>query len=160
MPAALPWTFFSAVRGCSDEDAQVSLLPLGASMPPPRLSTWVSAGVSFSTRPNGLTAPNRHRYGRRMGFMRKALFLGTGGLSGVAGVKANSKKDRTAKAAEKQLRLQKQARRAGQRPVRTATSTRAAGGPAAELERLAKLHASGALTAQEFAVAKARVLGR
>jgi hypothetical protein len=43
-----------------------------------------------------------------MGFMRKALFVGTGGASGMAGVKANSKKDRTAKATEKQLRLQKQ----------------------------------------------------
>jgi len=40
--------------------------------------------------------------------MRKALFLGTGGLSGAAGVRANSKKDRAAKAAEQQVRLQKQ----------------------------------------------------
>jgi ribosomal protein L7/L12 len=40
-----------------------------------------------------------------MGFMRKALFLGTGGVSGVA-VRANSKKERTAKAAEKQAQLQ------------------------------------------------------
>jgi DNA-directed RNA polymerase subunit RPC12/RpoP len=43
-----------------------------------------------------------------MGFMRKALFLGTGGLSGMAGVRANSKKERTAKATEKQVRLTKQ----------------------------------------------------
>ena len=43
-----------------------------------------------------------------MGFMRKALFLGTGGLSGAAGIKANSKKERTAKALEKQVRMQKQ----------------------------------------------------
>jgi hypothetical protein len=42
-----------------------------------------------------------------MGFMRKALFVYTGGLSGLA-VKANSKKERTAKAAEKQVRLQQQ----------------------------------------------------
>ena len=42
-----------------------------------------------------------------MGFMRKALFLGTGGASGFV-VKANSKKDRTAKALEKQNRLIKQ----------------------------------------------------
>jgi hypothetical protein len=34
-----------------------------------------------------------------MGFMRKALFLGTGGASGMV-VKANSKKDRSAKALE------------------------------------------------------------
>jgi hypothetical protein len=51
-----------------------------------------------------------------MGFMRKALFLGTGGLSGMAGVRANSKKERTAKAVEKQVRLQQQALR---RPTRT-----------------------------------------
>jgi hypothetical protein len=44
--------------------------------------------------------------------MRKALFLGTGGLSGMAGVRVNSKKERTAKAAEKQVQLQ-QALRGG-----------------------------------------------
>jgi hypothetical protein len=42
-----------------------------------------------------------------MGFMRKALFVGTGGVSGVV-VKANSKKDRSAKALEQQVRLQKE----------------------------------------------------
>ncbi len=46
--------------------------------------------------------------------MRKALFVGTGGLSGAAGIKANSKKDRTAKAAEQQVRLQKQMLRGSQ----------------------------------------------
>ena len=49
-----------------------------------------------------------------MGFMRKTLFLGTGGMSGLV-VKANSKKERTAKAAEKQVRLQRQALRTNQR---------------------------------------------
>jgi hypothetical protein len=49
-----------------------------------------------------------------MGFMRKALFLGTGGVSGL-GVRANSKKERTAKAAEKQVRLQKQMLSGGKR---------------------------------------------
>jgi hypothetical protein len=48
-----------------------------------------------------------------MGFMRKALFVYTGGLSGLA-VKANSKKERTAKAAEKQVRLQQEQLRRGQ----------------------------------------------
>ena len=42
-----------------------------------------------------------------MGFMRKALFIGTGGASGFF-VRANSKKERTAKALEKQLQLQRQ----------------------------------------------------
>lgn len=43
-----------------------------------------------------------------MGFMRKGLFVATGGASGMAGLKANSKKERTAKAMEQQVRLQKQ----------------------------------------------------
>lgn len=87
-----------------------------------------------------------------MGFMRKALFVYTGGLSGVA-VKANSKKERTAKAAEKQLRLQQQAART----VRAAPSPppRSTVG---EIERLAVLHTSGALTDAEFADAKAKIL--
>ncbi len=42
-----------------------------------------------------------------MGFLRKATFVATGGLSGVA-IKANSKKERTAKALEKEARLQKE----------------------------------------------------
>jgi hypothetical protein len=44
-----------------------------------------------------------------MGLLRKTLFIGTGGLSGVAGVRANSKKERSAKALEKQLALQERA---------------------------------------------------
>jgi hypothetical protein len=48
-----------------------------------------------------------------MGFLRKALWVGTGGVSGMAGVKANSKKARTANALEQQSRLmQQQARQA------------------------------------------------
>lgn len=43
-----------------------------------------------------------------MGFLRKSLFVATGGLSGAAGIKANSKKERTAKAQEAQLRLMRQ----------------------------------------------------
>ena len=172
-----------------------------------------------------------------MGFMRKALFVSTGGLSGVA-VKANSKKERTAKAAEKQVRLQQQTLRVQRRaipdslprspappvgldsPGRLARATRrearegparefhraadaadaaraqaltagatpeeaqaeaayaavahatgrfhaldaqrteqsAEVGVASELEQLAALHASGALTDAEFAAAKAKVL--
>jgi hypothetical protein len=53
--------------------------------------------------------------------MRKVLFLGTGGLSGMAGVRANSKKERTAKAAEKQVRLQEQAMRPELRTPRAST---------------------------------------
>jgi hypothetical protein len=46
-----------------------------------------------------------------MGFLRKGLFVASGGLSGAAGVKANSKKERTAKALEQQNRLAKKAAR-------------------------------------------------
>jgi hypothetical protein len=42
-----------------------------------------------------------------MSFMRKTLFVGTGGASGLA-VNANSKKDRSAKALERQVRFQKE----------------------------------------------------
>jgi hypothetical protein len=96
-----------------------------------------------------------------MGFMRKALFVGTGGLSGMAGVRANSKKERTAKAAEKQVRLQKQTRVA--RPTRTtstvARTVRSGDHTASELERLAALHGRGALTDAEFSAAKGKLLG-
>jgi maltodextrin utilization protein YvdJ len=47
--------------------------------------------------------------------MRKALFVGTGGASGLV-VKANSKKERIAKATEKQLKLQQQQLRVQQQP--------------------------------------------
>ena len=45
-----------------------------------------------------------------MGFMRKALFVGTGGASGAVGIKANSKKERIAKASERELALERDAR--------------------------------------------------
>lgn len=109
-----------------------------------------------------------------MGFMRKALFVSTGGLSGVAGVKANSKKERTAKATEKQVRLQKQQLKAAksaarnishQQPQTMQTTSAVPPSPAtnpslaAELERLAALHRDGALSEEEFAAAKGRLLG-
>src|SRR3989442_1570750 len=53
-----------------------------------------------------------------MGFMRKALIIGTGGL---APVKARSHRERTANAAEKQLRLQERAL-AGTQPVTMSTA--------------------------------------
>jgi hypothetical protein len=56
-----------------------------------------------------------------MGFLRKGLFVATGGVSGAAGIKANSKKERTAKALEAQNRAAKQA-------SRTATPTLAGTG--------------------------------
>lgn len=114
-----------------------------------------------------------------MGFMRKSLFVATGGLSGAAGVKANSKKDRAAKAAEKQLKLMKHQARLAQRqaapppmppaqlpgpPVRhlPASAPAPLPGPTLvdELARLAQLKESGALTDEEFAAAKAKLLGQ
>jgi hypothetical protein len=50
-----------------------------------------------------------------MGFLRKATFVATGGTSGLF-IKANSKKERTAKALEAQVRLQKQALKQSQPP--------------------------------------------
>lgn len=65
----------------------------------------VAATATTSLGGRRLAAPDK-RKGVRMGFVRKATFLGTGGVSGVA-FKANSKKERAANAAEKQLALQK-----------------------------------------------------
>ena len=126
-----------------------------------------------------------------MGFMRKALFVATGGLSGLV-FKDNSNKERTAKANEKQVRLQKQtkvtrrkvkaaprprtqaarrqtqaggtqaARRPKPQPARPSTVAPIVGagnGTTIELERLADLHGRGALTNEEFAAAKAKILG-
>jgi hypothetical protein len=108
-----------------------------------------------------------------MGFIRKALFVATGGLSGLV-FKDNSTKERTAKAAEKQVRPQKQTKRAARRPTakaarrptsraaRTSTVPKPVGagnGTTNELERLADLHRRGALTSEEFAAAKAKILG-
>jgi len=107
-----------------------------------------------------------------MGFMRKALLIATGGLSGLV-FKDNSKMKRTATAAEKQVRPKKQtkitrpkpqaARRpkpqAARRPKRQAARTSTVNGTAKELERLADLQGRGALTDEEFAAAKAKILG-
>jgi hypothetical protein len=140
-----------------------------------------------------------------MGFMRKALFVATGGLSGLV-FKDESNKKRTANAtkAKKTVRAKKQtkvtvaksqpARRskaptaraakpqassrpkpqAARRPkpqaahrpapqaARASTAAQAPGalsGTSSELERLANLHARGVLTREEFAAAKAKILG-
>lgn len=72
----------------------------------------------------------------------------------IRGSRAESQKERAAKAAEKQVRLQQQALRARQTAVPLARPS-----TAGELERLAGLRASGALTDAEFAAAKAKILG-
>jgi hypothetical protein len=119
-----------------------------------------------------------------MGFTRKALFIATLGLSGLV-LKDNSKKKpaakatNTAKAAKKKVRPKRQtkvtrpttraarrrkpqARRPAPQAARTSTVAQTGGagnGTAHELERLADLHARGALTDEEFAAAKAKILG-
>ena len=114
-----------------------------------------------------------------MGFIQKALFVATAGLSGRV-FKDNSKQARTAKADAERLRPRKQtkvirpkpqaARRpkpqAGRRPKpqagrasTVAPIVGAGNGTTNELERLADLHVRGALTDDEFAAAKAKILG-
>ena len=114
-----------------------------------------------------------------MGFMRKALFVATAGLSGRV-FKDNSKKERTAKADAQRVRPRKQtkatrpkpqaarrakpqaARRAKPQAARRSTVAPIVGsgnGTTNELERLADLHVRGALTDEEFAAAKAKILG-
>ena len=101
-----------------------------------------------------------------IGLMRKALFVMTGGLSGRV-FKDDSKKKRTAKAPERQVRterqpkatpLKRETRRPKPRAARKATAAKV-NGTANALDRVAKLHGQGALTDEEFAAAKARILG-
>ncbi len=113
-----------------------------------------------------------------MGFTRKVLFIATFGLSGLV-FKDNSKEKPTARAAQEQVRPKRQtkakrptpqasrqtrpqARRPKPQAARTSTAAQTAeagNGTATELERLAELHGSGALTGAEFAAAKAKILG-
>lgn len=121
-----------------------------------------------------------------MGFLRKSILIGTGGL---APIKAKSYRERTAKATEQQLKLMRQQQAAAAprynvscphchkalvapagtvrcvrcRKMITVTPKTAAPpanvGVSAELELIASLHQSGALTDAEFAQAKQRILG-
>jgi hypothetical protein len=103
-----------------------------------------------------------------MGLIRKALFIATFGLSGLV-IKDNNKKRRPAQQTKKAARpAQAKARAAKAQSARRSKSkaTRAragarssANGTSGELERVAKLHAQGALTDAEFAAGKAKILG-
>jgi hypothetical protein len=92
-----------------------------------------------------------------MGIMRKALFVATFGVSGLV-FKDNSKKERTTKTAAKQVRP-KQAKSTRPRPRTTRRPAPRAAGTTNELERLADLYGREALTDEEFAAAKAKILG-
>src|SRR5271155_3278662 len=105
-----------------------------------------------------------------MGFIRKALFVATLGLSGRV-FKDNSKKQHTAKADAQRARPRTQtkvtrpkpeaARKPKPQAARTSTVAPIVGsgnGTTNELERLAELQVRGALTDEEFAAAKAKIL--
>lgn len=101
-----------------------------------------------------------------MGLFRKALFLSTGGISGLF-IGLNSKKERIAKAAEEQARIMaahatQEARfhekSVAHERVLTLDSRQEAMTTASQLERLAELYRSGALTDEEFAAAKMKVI--
>ncbi len=95
-----------------------------------------------------------------MSFFRKALFAATGGTSGLV-VKANSKKERTAKAAEKQARYQKEQLRLQQRVVAHTPTPNAVGlSIADELAKFVALRNQGALSDEEFEAIKNRLLSQ
>jgi len=113
-----------------------------------------------------------------MGFIRKALFVATAGLSGRV-FRDNSKEERTAKADAQRVGPRKQTKVTRPKPqaarrrkpparprkpqaARTSTVAPIVGagnGMTNELERLADLHVRGAITGEEFAAAKAKTLG-
>lgn len=88
-----------------------------------------------------------------MGVLRKGLWIGTGGLSGAAGVKANSKKERTAKALEKQNRLL-------QRAGGSDSEDPPLSSLADELTKFTALHDQGVIGDDEFETIKARLVGQ
>lgn len=120
-----------------------------------------------------------------MGFLRKATWVASGGASGLF-IKANSKKERTAKASEKMLKLQqaeaglerqKGERRLGVNPPPQGARTwaqvvadRDKAQPtepavtsvplvADELAKLADLRDRGVITSSEFEAQKEKLLG-
>jgi len=98
-----------------------------------------------------------------MAFIRKALFVATLGLSGRV-FKDESKKERTAKANARRVRPRKQTKVTRAKPQAAQTPTvapivGAGNGTSDELERISDLHVRGALTDEEFAAAKAKILG-
>ena len=68
---------------------------------------WPSAYEHKTQRDDKLTALQMER-GASMGYLRKGLMIGTFGAPRLVGMRANSKKDRTAKATEGMLKHQRQ----------------------------------------------------
>ena len=116
-----------------------------------------------------------------MSFSRKALFVSTGGISRLAGVHTNSKKERAAKGIEKQNKLTKKELRTQKEQLKVeqdialATSLNAeastlstpaipapapAVDPTDQLHKLAELHDSGLLTDEEFESKRSVLVGQ
>lgn len=91
-----------------------------------------------------------------MGFLRKSTFVLTGGTSGLV-LKANSKKERTARAAEEQAAL---LRRLSDNNSTTELEDEGVFHLTLsdELRNLGELHAEGILSDDEFADAKRQLL--
>jgi hypothetical protein len=105
-----------------------------------------------------------------MGLIKKVLYVMTGGLSGLV-FKDDSSKQRagaakTAARAQAQPKprqkttRQKAKKTSRPRPAKASVQAAASkNGTASELERLSALHAQGVITMEEFAAAKAKILG-
>src|SRR5437879_9063200 len=105
-----------------------------------------------------------------MGFIRKALYIATFGLSGLV-FKETPSPERADKPAGKQTRPQAQAkapraksqaarkRKAQATRASKAPQERSGNGTIRELERLADLHRRGELSDDEFAAGKSKLLG-
>lgn len=96
-----------------------------------------------------------------MGFLRKTTFVLTGGSSGLV-FKANSKKERTARAAEEQAAIMR--RLVERDDTMTIDEIDEEEGVfhltlSDELRNLGELHAEGILNDEEFADAKRQLLG-
>jgi hypothetical protein len=97
-----------------------------------------------------------------MGFLRKATFVATGGASGLV-LKANSKKERAARAAEQQAKIMKRAANDDdtqylQPIVHDDDPGVVKLSLSAELANLAELRDQGILSEEEFAACKAKLL--
>lgn len=90
-----------------------------------------------------------------MGLIRKTVKVGTFGL---APIHYHDQEERQTKAAERQLKVQRQMLEQQQHAAARGPSVVAAADPVEQLARLAELRDRGVLTADEFEKQKARLL--
>ena len=76
----------------------------------------------------------------------------------VAGMRAGERRGQAEAQAQQQQQQQAQAQQQQAAAKQTPTQAAAPSNPTAELQKLAELHNSGALTDQEFAAAKQKLL--